>query len=351
MCKPLIIKGIIAFFCSGVFTILLFPFFIKRMQNKTAPIRDFFTENHVKEKQKTPSLGGLLMLLIYISGILICCNLQNQFTLIIIFSSLAFGFLGFIDDYMKISKNAYFTIKTSNKLKIQITLSAIFATWTTIAQNLGTDTHILIIPFIKLFVLKIGVFYYLLKIFVITGTINGVNLTDGLDGLVSVPSIFTLTLFAIIAFIFGVDTSLLKSNLGVNIQNREIYQDVFLFCVILIGVIVGFLKHNYKPAKIFMGDTGSIFIGANIAIISLMLKQEFLLFVCGMIFVIETITSLIQIYCIRTGKRRPFKMCPIHHHFEFYGWSEKKIIFLFWAFSFLFFAISLLIFIKSYTNI
>jgi phospho-N-acetylmuramoyl-pentapeptide-transferase len=166
-----------------------------------------------------------------------------------------------------------------------------------------------------------------------------------------VPAIFTLTLFAIIAFLFGIDTSLIKSTLGINTENKQMYQDVFLFCIILIGVIFGFLKHNYKPAKIFMGDTGSVFIGANIAIISLMLKQEFLLFLCGMIFVIETATSLIQIYCIRTGRKRLFKMCPIHHHFEFYGWSEKKIVFSFWGISFFFFVISLLIFIKSYTNI
>ncbi len=276
--------------------------------------RDDGPESHLK-KQGTPTMGGLIIILaIIIVTIFAYIYYTKQGDtqiaknlLPILCLTVGFGLIGFIDDVRKLILKNTKGLKPSLKMLGLLFISVAYVIYLLKVMNLGTDTYI---PFLKIYV-TIPVFAYIpFAILVILATTNAVNLTDGIDGLASSVTVIIITCLAIIATLLGV-------------------KELVIFCSIVIGSILGFLMFNMKPAKIFMGDTGSLFLGGVISGVALYLKMPILLILIAIIPVIETLSVIIQVIYFKATKNRFFKMAPIHHHLELSGWRENKIVIAF----------------------
>lgn len=299
---------IFAIILSSVFTFLTTPFLIKflRSRNIGQNIRYFGPKSHFSKKD-TPNLGGIVIMLafILIYPFVVKFSLFHLIFILVIFGN---GIIGFVDDYLNIKKRESLGIKARYKLLFQTILSSIFIFYFFYYTE---ESSCVYIPFLKK-TLNLGYLYILFGILIIVGTTNAVNLTDGLDGLACGC--------IIIAMISYINFSLVLNN-----------TDVALFGAIITGAVLGFLWYNIYPAKIFLGNTGSFFLGSSLAIMAILTKQEFLLIIIGGIFLIEAISVIIQVIYFRaTGGKRIFKMTPIHHHFEEIGWSETQISIRFW---------------------
>ena len=291
------------------------------------PIRNEGPDTHYLKKG-TPTFGGMLILLsIILSSILWTSNFSN-FNYILILTLILFGLIGFVDDFQKVK----FGNGISTKTKFLYQLLATLIIYTIIKYN-GFDLNKFSIPFLKNASIEIGYFYFVLILLIVIGSTNATNLTDGLDGLVSMPLIFVFLTFAIFAYVLG---NINFSNyLLVNYINGS--GEIVIFCTSAIGALLGFLWFNSSPASIFMGDTGSQSLGASLAVTSILLKQEIVLAVAGGLFVIETISVILQVTYFKFSKgKRIFLMAPLHHHYEKKGLSEQKIVIRFWILSFLF---------------
>jgi len=315
-------RSIIAFFLSFFLTLIFMPKFIKWAKKKaTQPIFELAPSNH-KTKTSTPTMGGLVFIISSIIAILITAEL-NKYILLAIFTLIYFTFIGFIDDFGKIKG-------TSNKAglsaKSKFILQCIGAFIISfILYKLNFDTK-LYIPFYKHPIVDMGYFAILFWTFVIVAISNAVNLTDGLDGLATIPSVFSLFTLSIFLYIIG----------NYKFSNYLFYPfelgvgEMVIVAFALIGSLLGFLWYNANPAEVFMGDSGSLTIGAIIGLLAIISKNEFLLIFIAFVFIIETISVIIQVGSYKTRKKRVFKMAPIHHHFEMLGWSENKITIRFW---------------------
>ncbi len=315
---------------SFFIVILLMPYWIKFQQSlfpSGQPIRDDGPQTHFYKKG-TPALGGVLILFsIILSSILWTTNF-SKFNYILILSLLLFGIIGFIDDFQKVKMGK----GISSKTKFLSQLIATVILYFTIKQN-GFDLNKFNIPFLKDSSIELGYLYFILILIIIIGSTNATNLTDGLDGLVSMPLIFVFLTFAIFAYVLG--NINFSEYLLVNYMKGS--GEIVIFCTSAIGALLGFLWFNSSPASIFMGDTGSQSLGASLAVTSILLKQEIVLAVAGGLFVIETISVMLQVtYFKFTKGRRLFLMAPLHHHYEKKGLSEQKIVIRFWILSFLF---------------
>ena len=266
-------------------------------------IRKEGPQSHLK-KAGTPTIGGLIVIGSTLITMIALRLKWNDEAMIALYSLIAFGFIGFLDDLLKIIKKDNEGLKAWQKMVLLLVFSGAIAYYGYL--NLSTG---MIIPFLGKKV-ALGMFYIPFVIFIYAATTNAVNLTDGLDGLASTVSVLVLTFFAVSAFILGHDS-------------------VGLFCIALIGGLIGFLKYNAYPAKIFMGDTGSLAIGGAIATIAIILEIPLLIPVVGGIYVLETLSVIIQVTSFKLTGKRIFKMAPIHHHFEQCGWSEVKIVTVF----------------------
>ncbi len=310
--------------------IWLMPYWIKFQRNifpSGQPIRDDGPESHYSKKG-TPTLGGLLILFSIIFSSIIWTSDFSKFNYILILTLILFGFVGFIDDFQKVKIGK----GISSKTKFIIQLVATIVIYLTIKQN-GFDLNKFSVPFLKDVSIELGYFYFILILFIILGSTNATNLTDGLDGLVSMPLIFVFLTFAIFAYILG--NINFSDYLLVNYISGS--GEIVIFCTSSIGALLGFLWFNSSPASIFMGDTGSQSLGASLAVTSILLKQEIVLAVAGGLFVIETISVMLQVtYFKFTNGKRLFLMAPLHHHYEKKGLSEQKIVIRFWILSFLF---------------
>ena len=287
-------------------------------------IRTYGPKGHL-EKSGTPTMGGLLILFSFIMSLLIWGNWQSTYIWIIVFTALIFGAIGFIDDVLKIKHKNSFGLSAKQKYTAQSVAALIIAYWLFLLTDNG---HQIIIPFIKNTEYILGLWsFLLLAYFIIVGSSNAVNLTDGLDGLAIMPVILIAGTFAIFAYLSG------NYNFAhyLNIPFLAHAGEIVIVCSALIGSSLGFLWFNSYPANIFMGDVGSISLGALLAVIAISLHQELLFFIIGGVFVIETLSVILQVgsYKLRGG-RRIFLMAPLHHHFEQKGWSEPKIIVRFW---------------------
>ncbi|HWR40064.1 MAG TPA: phospho-N-acetylmuramoyl-pentapeptide-transferase [Patescibacteria group bacterium] len=256
-------------------------------------------------KAGTPTMGGLIMVLaLALSTLLFSRSMEIWVAL---FVTLGYGLIGFWDDFIKVVLKRNLGLKAREKLLAQVVIAAGLAYFSAVYMNRGTD---LWIPFWgQNFDLGLG--YYGLIFLVLVGTTNGVNLTDGLDGLAAGVTTVAAVAYAVIASMF-------------------LKPDLAIFCAALAGACVGFLKYNAYPAKIFMGDTGSLALGGALAAVAVMTKTELLLMVVGGIYVIETLSVAIQVASFKSTGRRVFRMAPIHHHFELSGWSEQKVVAVFW---------------------
>lgn len=341
----IILKSIAAILISFAITISFGSLLIKKLkeiQREGQPIRDIGPKTHLS-KAGTPTMGGLMILLsIFVTTILLC-DLTNIYILTILFVMISFAALGFFDDYYKLARRNHHGISGKTKMLLQIIFSLISCViiFAFTEHSINSTVNF---PFFSRLAVDIGYFYIPFSVFVIVASSNSVNLTDGLDGLAIVPVAITASCFAIISYLIGDIFYEQYYSINQVISTNEIT----IFCCSIIGSSLAFLYYNIKPAQIFMGDTGSLSLGAILGTISIMLKQEIIFAIIGFIFVIETVSVIIQVYYFKvSGGKRFFLMAPIHHHFEKLGWSENKVVLCFWMASLLFAIVGLSLFYIS----
>jgi phospho-N-acetylmuramoyl-pentapeptide-transferase len=276
-----------------------------------------------KHKQGTPTMGGALIILSITLSTILWADILNQYVLVTLASFLWLGLVGFSDDYTKIMKKRNLGLRPSMKLLGQFVLGLFLAIYIIYLTPIPQD---LSVPFVKQFVLNLGIFYVLFVVLVVTSASNAVNLTDGLDGLAIGCTIIAALSYSVLSYITG------NSNLSdyLNVFYLPGSGELSVFCAAMAGSGLGFLWFNSHPASVFMGDTGSLALGGAIGVVALFIKKELLLFLVGGIFVIEAASVLIQIVYFKTTGKRFFKMAPIHHHFQLIGWEESKVTIRFW---------------------
>ncbi|WP_341808785.1 phospho-N-acetylmuramoyl-pentapeptide-transferase [Wolbachia endosymbiont (group E) of Neria commutata] len=310
------------FFTSFFFGLILFPYFIKllkKISKDGQPIRPYGPENHLITKKDIPTMGGIVILISSLFPILLWVKLTPEI-LLLIFVTLCFALLGFIDDYLKLKANHHRGLSGKAKILIQFIVALIGMSILKVYSAEGfTKTYLF-----KEMIIDLGYLYVPFTAFVIVGSSNAVNLADGLDGLAATQVITSFAALGLIAYITQADIN------------------IILFCIAFIGAILSFLWFNTHPAKIFMGDVGSLSIGAALGLTSILIKREVLFAIIGMIFVIETFSVIIQVSYFKYTKfrygqgERIFLMSPIHHHFEKKGWPENTIVMKFWIISIIF---------------
>ena len=322
-CGAAFITSIIISFLTGSYIIR----YLKKKQKIGQPIRDDGPQWQIEAKKGTPTMGGTLILLALISSTLLWADIYNKYIWLILFITFSFGMIGFIDDYIKLSRNSYKGLSSLLKVISQVSIALIF---TLVLFTVSEDHNtFLSFPVFKNMLIDLGYFWFIFSILVVVGSSNAVNLTDGLDGLAIVPIIIVASTFAIISYIVG--NSIFSNYL--NLSYIEGIGELAIFCAALVGAGLGFLWFNAPPAKVFMGDTGSLAAGGSIGAISVMTKNEILLAIAGGLFVLEAISVIVQVTSYKLTKKRVFRMAPLHHHFEQKGWSESTIVIRFWIIS------------------
>ncbi|MDX1781884.1 MAG: phospho-N-acetylmuramoyl-pentapeptide-transferase, partial [Thalassovita sp.] len=323
----------ITFRAGGAFmTALLFGFLfgpplinvLRRRQGKGQPIRDDGPENHF-EKAGTPTMGGLLIVGALLSSTILWARLDNPFVWLVLFVTIAFGLIGFADDYAKVSKQNTKGVPGKLRLLLGFVIAGIAGYWAT-AYHPEALQYQLALPVFKDTLLNLGLIFIPFAMVVIVGSANAVNLTDGLDGLAIMPVMIASTALGIIAYAVGrVDFT---EYLDVHYVPGT--GEILIFVAGLVGGGLGFLWYNAPPAAVFMGDTGSLALGGALGAIAVATKHEIVWAVIGGLFVVEALSVIIQVlYFKRTGKR-VFLMAPIHHHYEKKGWAEPQIVIRFW---------------------
>lgn len=287
-------------------------------------VRNDGPESHFK-KRGTPTMGGVMILAAIGVSVLLWADLRNSYVWFTLFVLFGYGAVGFVDDYRKIARKntdgliarwKYFWLSV-------IALVAVFGMYVT---GKGTAATQLVVPFFKDIMPQLGLFYIVLAYFVIVGTSNAVNLTDGLDGLAIVPTIMVASAFALIAWATG------NFNFAQYLHIPFIPNagELVIVCTAIVGAGLGFLWYNTYPAQVFMGDVGSLALGGALGVIAVLVRQELLLVVMGGVFVVEALSVILQVGSYKLRQKRIFRMAPIHHHFELKGWPEPRVIVRFW---------------------
>ena len=317
-------------------TALFFVFFfgpsiiaaLRIKQGKGQPIREDGPASHLLTKKGTPTMGGLMILSGLIVATLLWANLKNPYVWIVLLVMTGFGLIGFYDDYLKVTRQSHKGFSGRMRLSFEalIALIACIAMMRVGAAN----ATMLAVPFGKGFAVNLGYAFLLFGPFVIVAAGNSVNMTDGLDGLAIVPSMIAAGAFALIAYLAG--NAIFSNYLGINFVPGA--GELTVICAGLIGAGLGFLWFNAPPAQIFMGDTGSLALGGLIGTIAVAVKHEVVLMIIGGLFVLETLSVIVQVASFKLTGKRVFRMAPIHHHFEQLGWSESQIVVRFWIIAF-----------------
>ena len=328
--KYLTVRTGLSMFTSMIVVFIVGSPFINYFEKKQIhnPIRKDGPEEHIIKKIGTPTMGGLLILMGLFSGILLWSDLSNPFNWFLIFILASFGTLGAYDDLKKIKGKSSAGLTSKTKFMVQILIAAIGILILTYFAN-PVDLKNLYIPFFKNVVINLGWFFIPFYIFIIVGSSNAVNLTDGLDGLATVPVILVAACFAFISYVTG---NIVFSEY-LQIPYIEGVGEVAIFCGSIIGACLGFLWFNAPPAKIFMGDTGSLALGGSLGAVSIITKHEIVLAITGGLFVFEAFSVIVQVISYKLTGKRIFKMAPIHHHFEKKGWQESTVVIRFWIIS------------------
>ncbi len=302
------------------------PWLIRRLAalRVDQPIREDGPDHQMKEG--TPTMGGLLILLSLLTSVLLWSELDNRFVWIVLGLTTSYGILGFIDDYRKVSRRSSNGLSARAKILWETALALLVAL--AIYTDPAFDSE-LAVPFFKNFTPHIGFWYVPLAAFIIVATSNGVNLTDGLDGLAIGPVMIAAATFLLLAYAAG--HSVIADYL--NLKYVPGAGQLAIFCGALVGGGLGFLWFNASPAQLFMGDVGSLALGGALGTIAVLIRQEILLAVVGGIFVVETLSVIIQVASFKMTGKRVFLMAPIHHHYEKLGWQEQKIVVRFWIIS------------------
>jgi len=292
------------------------------------PIRNDGPSDHIIKKIGTPTMGGVIILFGLLAAVILWGDLKNIYLIFCIYIALTFGVLGAYDDYIKIKFNNSSGISSKLKLLIQIILSIIGISALTYFSDYSEISN-LYFPFFKNLIINLGWFFIPFGVFVIVGSSNAVNLTDGLDGLATVPVILVAACFAFISYVTG---NIVFSDY-LQIPYIEGTGEISIFCGAVIGSCLGFLWFNAPPAKIFMGDTGSLSLGGSLGAVGIITKHEIVLAITGGLFVLEAVSVMVQVISYKMTGKRVFKMAPIHHHFEKKGWPESTVVIRFWIIS------------------
>ncbi len=293
-------------------------------QGKGQPIRTDGPQTHLA-KRGTPTMGGLMILTALVVAVLLWMNVASIYVWACLFVTLGFGAIGFLDDYDKVTKASHKGLSGRSRLLAEFLIAGI-ATWMIVSRN-GT---LLYLPFWSGGALDLGPFYYLFGAFVIVAFGNAVNLTDGLDGLASMPVVVACMAFMLIVYIVG--RADYAQYLG--IPHVPGAGDLVILCGAMVGACLAFLWYNAPPAAVFMGDTGSLALGGTIGVIAVASHHEIVLGVIGGLFVAEALSVIIQVAVYKRTGKRVFRMAPIHHHFEQLGWAESTVVIRFWIISF-----------------
>jgi len=325
----LTLRAILATMTALAIALLVGPALIRRLTRHQIgqQVRDDGPQTHLP-KAGTPTMGGALILVAIAISTLLWADVRNRFVWIAIGVTLAFGLIGFYDDYLKLIVGNSRGLAARYKYFWQSLagVGGAFALYAT-AQSPAETT--LYVPFFKGVMLPLGAGYILLTYFVIVGTSNAVNLTDGLDGLAIMPAAMVAAALGVFAYLTG--NAVFSGYLG--IPHIEGVGEVLIFCATIVGAGLGFLWFNSYPAQVFMGDIGALALGAALGVVAVMVRQEIVLIVMGGVFVLETVSVILQVTSYKLTGRRIFRMAPIHHHFELKGWAEPKVIVRFWIIS------------------
>ena len=320
----------LAVFTSLIIVLIIGNPFIRYFAIKeiTNPIRDDGPADHIIKKIGTPTMGGLIILTGLLVSVLMWGDLTNIYVIFALYIAISFGVLGAYDDYRKIKFKDSSGISSKIKILIQIILAVIGIVFLLYFSDNG-ELKNLFFPFFKNLVLNLGWFFIPFSVFVIIGSSNAVNLTDGLDGLATVPVILVAVCFAFISYVTG---NIVFSEY-LQIPYIEGTGEISIFCGAIIGACLGFLWFNAPPAKIFMGDTGSLSLGGSLGAVGIITKHEIVLAITGGLFVLEALSVMVQVISFKLTGKRIFKMAPIHHHFEKKGWPESTVVIRFWIIS------------------
>jgi len=287
-------------------------------------VRNDGPQTHLS-KQGTPTMGGLLIIAALVSSTLLWSDLTNKYVWIVLFATLAFGSIGFYDDYLKVVKKQSLGLRAVQKFGLQILASVIIGIFLYHNPSDPNSTH-LSVPFLKRLFIDLGWFYIPFVVVVIVGSSNAVNLTDGLDGLAIGLVGIASTANAVIVYLGG--NKIIADYLKILYIPGS--GELAIFCGALLGASLGFLWYNAHPAEVFMGDVGSLALGGALGTLAVVTKHELILVIVGGIFVAETVSVILQVMSYKLTGKRIFKMAPVHHHFEQIGWPESKVIARFW---------------------
>jgi phospho-N-acetylmuramoyl-pentapeptide-transferase len=317
---------------TALFFVFLFgPGMIKALrmsQGKGQPIREDGPASHLLTKKGTPTMGGLMILSGAVISTLLWSNLANGYVWVVLLVTMSFGAIGFYDDYLKVKRMSHKGFGGRQRLLIEA-LVGVVACYLITLMGEPPFAHSLLFPFVKGLALDMGYFFVFFGGFVIVAAGNSVNLTDGLDGLAIVPVMVAAACFGLIAYLVGSQS--FADYLLVNYVPGT--AELSVVCGALIGAGLGFLWFNAPPAQIFMGDTGSLALGGALGSIAVATKHEIVLAIVGGLFVLETVSVIVQVTSFRLTGKRVFRMAPIHHHFEHLGWTESQVVIRFWIIS------------------
>lgn len=323
-------RSILAALTSLSIALALGPYLIQKLTHRQCGqvVRDDGPQSHLV-KAGTPTMGGMLILVAIGISVLTWCNLANVYVWIALLGTLGFGFIGWWDDYLKVYAKNSIGLRAKWKYLLQSLLGlAIAGVLYHLAKTPAESS--LLIPFLKNTAIPLGLGFILLSYFVVVGASNAVNLTDGLDGLAILPIVMVAGALAVFAYLSG------------NIEFSKYLMlpfipgtgELTIFCASIVGAGLGFLWFNTYPAQVFMGDVGALSLGAALGIVAVIVRQELVLFIMGGVFVMETLSVVLQVASFKLTRRRIFKMAPIHHHFELKGWPEPRVIVRFWIITF-----------------
>ncbi len=318
---------------AAVMTALIISFIVgpplirwlRGKQDRGQPIRDDGPKRHIIQKQGTPTMGGFMILLALSISTLLWADLSNRFVWAVLLVTAGFGLIGFADDYLKVTRANVRGLSGKLKLLLEVVVAVLAAIWIMGDQPDNMASH-LAVPFVKNVLFNLGIFFVPFAALVMVGSSNSVNLTDGLDGLAIGPLIIAASAFMLIAYLTGnvVFAGYLQLHTVPGAGELAVY------CGALVGAGLGFLWFNAPPAMVFMGDTGSLSLGGGLGAVAVVTKHELVLAIIGGLFVLETVSVIVQVASFKLTGRRVFRMAPLHHHYEQKGWAEPTIVIRFW---------------------
>ncbi len=298
---------------------------LKKKQREGQPIREDGPESHLLTKKGTPTMGGMMILLAIGVATLLWADLSSPYVWAVLMVTLGYGLLGMVDDLKKVTKRNTKGVSGKVKLLVQFAIAGVAGVLIVVNTDPSIET-VLTIPFFKNMVIDLGWFYIPFAAVVMVGASNSVNLTDGLDGLATVPVMIAAAVYGLISYFVG--NALYANYLGIHFVPGA--GELTILCAAIIGAGLGFLWFNAPPAMVFMGDTGSLALGGALGTISVITKHEIVLTIVGGLFVLETLSVMIQVASFKLTGKRVFRMAPIHHHFEKKGWHESTVVIRFW---------------------